>query len=500
MKTRNEMLQRAGIAVLLSVFTIFLSMQSEMAPFSNGISGTDSSVFLYIAQMMRRGSVPYRDMFDHKGPLLYLIDCLGILLYPRKGVWLMEIAALFGAVWYSWRTARLYMGRAAALFGVITAYALLGDCFRGGNLTEEYALAFIAAGLYVFLNYFRKKKITKCGIFCCGICFSAVCLLRVNMIAVWVVCIWLVLFRNILNKRWKEIGGELILFSAGSVTLAAPVLFYLLWNHAFGDFWNSYIRFNVSYSGYADMRARLDCYRFFIDQPLVYLAIFGFLYLGYRVRKAKEELPIDRWGFAAAAGSFIVTFPFMCMSGRNDITYEMVLIPVLVLPVGFVFSFLLDARDREGKSPATLSAVSCLAVFGVITMTVIPLLLRVWDNGLERNRYLTRTPDDLWLQRVQTEIGQYCGEGDTISVFGNQDIIYLLSGRESASRYSYQFPIVEMRREIYGEYVKELAQNVPRIIVINEPFAEEYVDIFRQWLGENGYEALDSQETIYLKR
>ena len=38
--------------------------------------GRDSSVFLYVARRIQDGGVPYRDVWDHKPPLIYLIGLL----------------------------------------------------------------------------------------------------------------------------------------------------------------------------------------------------------------------------------------------------------------------------------------------------------------------------------------------------------------------------------------------------------------------------------------
>ena len=49
----------------------------------------DSGVFLYIGSRILEGEVPYRGIWDHKGPLIYYINALGIALTPGSeyGVW-----------------------------------------------------------------------------------------------------------------------------------------------------------------------------------------------------------------------------------------------------------------------------------------------------------------------------------------------------------------------------------------------------------------------------
>ena len=50
---------------------------------------------------MAEGKLPYRDLFDHKGPLLYLIQRVGIGLTPGSyiGVWILELISMMISAW-----------------------------------------------------------------------------------------------------------------------------------------------------------------------------------------------------------------------------------------------------------------------------------------------------------------------------------------------------------------------------------------------------------------
>ena len=60
------------------LFCLFLALTigtlMRQYPWTSLPTQTDSSVFLYIGRQMHRGKVPYIDLFDHKGPILYLIQ------------------------------------------------------------------------------------------------------------------------------------------------------------------------------------------------------------------------------------------------------------------------------------------------------------------------------------------------------------------------------------------------------------------------------------------
>src|ERR671918_83423 len=57
----------------------------------------DSGVFLYMGWRFLNGDIPYRDIWDHKPPLIYFVDALGIALTPHSlwGVWVLRFLFIF---------------------------------------------------------------------------------------------------------------------------------------------------------------------------------------------------------------------------------------------------------------------------------------------------------------------------------------------------------------------------------------------------------------------
>ena len=66
------------IIVILLFVSYAIVIESPLNHFSKGgnVTDTDSGVFRYIAYAMQRGALPYVDSFDHKGPLIYLLNYL----------------------------------------------------------------------------------------------------------------------------------------------------------------------------------------------------------------------------------------------------------------------------------------------------------------------------------------------------------------------------------------------------------------------------------------
>ena len=75
-------------------------------------------------------------------------------------------------------------------------------------------------------------------------------------------------------------------------------------------------------------------------------------------------------------------------------------------------------------------------------------------------------------------------EDEPISVYGNWNIIYVLSKRPHATRYSYQFPIGQVMPSIMDEYMSQLKEEHPKAIVVAPG---KYDDNISKFLDENSY-------------
>ena len=157
---------------LFSIATFVFLLNSLQHPWIRASAYTDSSVFQTVAMMMEHGYFPYRDSFDHKGPLIYLYNYLGRQIDTYTGIWYVEFASLLVTFIALYKLARL--SRISILQSVITVFtamSLMFGYFEGGNLTEEYAMPFIAISLFIFIDYFLNGTISKIRLIICGACF-----------------------------------------------------------------------------------------------------------------------------------------------------------------------------------------------------------------------------------------------------------------------------------------------------------------------------------------
>jgi hypothetical protein len=136
----------------LFFIALFVCMISPLNPFSGDSPETDSSIFLTGARLFLQSKIPYVDFYDHKPPLIFLIDALGLFIGGFVGVWLLELISMSVSVFFAYRIARFFAGKLASLLGTIFSFVILTFFFAESNMTEEYVLPFIFC---LFLHLYK---------------------------------------------------------------------------------------------------------------------------------------------------------------------------------------------------------------------------------------------------------------------------------------------------------------------------------------------------------
>lgn len=109
-KTSLEESNRIYYLVLPVLAIIFLLFESPYTSILNPYYGYDSAVFMVVGKGWSKGLVPYRDLFDHKGPFLYLMNALGFSIYDGKlGVLIIQTIFMTATLFLIYKIGRLYL-------------------------------------------------------------------------------------------------------------------------------------------------------------------------------------------------------------------------------------------------------------------------------------------------------------------------------------------------------------------------------------------------------
>ena len=371
-KYRDKIVDIVVIPFILLLAFIFM-FESPLNMFeSSGTCSTDSSVFKTVGFYMQNGYMPYRDIFDHKGPLIYIYNYLGNMISYWRGIWLIELISLSVTFYFMFQIAHIFCGRILSFFIVLGGASSLFPYFRYGNYTEEYALPFIAIALYIFIDYFAIGKTNKIRLIFCGLSFGAVCMLRINMISTWIIFCIAILLECIKEKKYKQLLYFIEYFMAGVLLIVIPIFLWLMGNHAFGDFINDYIVFNLKYTS-VDWYEKFFSFMNFFNNKWVLSTMAITILLLYKKRNIL---------FTTYLFYYLLTLIMISISGREYSHYGMILVPMFIFPIASLVSLFW----KQGSDKAIIA----IGLY-ILSVNIMPVWLEKTENVV--NLYKNRTEE-----------------------------------------------------------------------------------------------------------
>ena len=461
------------VAFLLTVTCAF-SLSLWFCPYSRETFGHDAGIFAYIGYAVTQGVPLYTGAWDNKGPLLYIINALGIVINYRYGIFLLEFAALFIALLFMYKTALFFVPRYIAAISAVLSAMPLSVTLSGGNLSDEWALPFTVVAFYFiakfFCNSYRLRKIEMMAV---GACIAAIVLLKLNIIMFIAVAVLGVIIVLIKEKQIKTLIIVTLFSLIGFFAFTAPFAIYLVLTDslsacleaayfgavgAFSKIPKMMRIINVSEMVFAFMQSG----GFFII--LLFVAIFPF-YLHKTKGNGdpfKTLLSICFFGlFATLAGNSV--------SGAAYNHYFMSFIPVMLLPTVWfsraVYSFLCTNNIKSFAANAVVLAFAFL-----ISMDSIDVL---------RNNIISNLRDgtDSYLYDQGMMISDYVKANstpdDTVQLMGGSEIVtsYYRAKRIAASNYFYYANgrfADDIKTEFANEILKDMKEARPKIILFTD--------------------------------
>lgn len=257
----RENVKMLVISILLAVFTCFI-FDTYLNPFLLN-SGDDCSVFLQMGLAINKGKIPYVDLFDHKGILLYWIQAVGIFVSKGHwGVFLLAVINLSLCIFIWFKTSRLFVSSKKSWLVVAVLVLAFGVFSDRGNNPEEWALLYVSYCNYLFLRIIvLKRNVTYLECLTIGACLGILFFIKLNSTAP-ILCSCLILtFLYLKNKQYKElfnsigyvfIGGILILVI---VTLTFGIVYGFSYIY---DLFYGTLLFNLEYVANAGNGSILD--------------------------------------------------------------------------------------------------------------------------------------------------------------------------------------------------------------------------------------------------
>lgn len=297
--SRSE-LSLAAVVILLTAAGFLCCFSTTTSFLFQGQSVTDSAIFQLVGKSWAEGRMPYRDIFDNKGPLVYLFNAIPYACHcGRYGILFIQWLHLCATLCISFLFFRLCFRFWQSLLFMVFSCASLTLCTSGGNSVEEYVLPWLMASFYTLLLWLRspEQRLPRRYAFLYGLTFGISLLTRLTNAlglagALLVVGIYLMT-----RHRWKELRQAIGAFVLGCVLPVVPFLVYFASQQILSDWWYASVAFNMEYVRSSDFEGTdwMDLFKWLKYYSPCYLLLALTL-----ISKRRRSLPMLTLAVSAA--------------------------------------------------------------------------------------------------------------------------------------------------------------------------------------------------------
>ena len=247
---------KAGYFYLLIVAIINCSFLSQSSPLYPLNYWDDVNSYVTVSRALVAGKVLYKDIFDHKGPLLHFLNIPFSAFNHQSyiGVFILEVIFCFFWLILALKIMSLYIKLDRTSFIAVLPLAMLTysvNAFHYGGSTEEYALPFLMLGLYIGLKAIKENRLPKLSeALYSGMASGFLFWMKFTLSGFYIGFIFFVIYRCIRFKKPLEILKLSAMFISGFAVITLPVLSYFAITGSMSSLYEAYFYFNIFvYSG-----------------------------------------------------------------------------------------------------------------------------------------------------------------------------------------------------------------------------------------------------------
>ena len=429
----------------------------------------DGGFFLYAGQQILDGKIPYRDFWDSKGPGIFYINALGLLLGngSRWGVWFVEFIFIFCAFLILYKILSKQWDSNSILFGITLASLGLRDVLGYGNYTEEYSLLFNAIGLLLFLSIEDNPKKLR-SYFVIGALFGLSFTFRANNIGgLFGILLAIFLFFT-LKRNFIEATKTIFIILAG---FTLPLLLWTLYfalQGAAGDMIYASLIFNFAYSSAKD-RSVLFLFEGFGKYGMGWISWLTLLAWIVLLIRAVYNFKDNK--LSLLEYFLVFWFPIEVLlsnlSGRNFGHYYISWTLTVAVYCGFLFANLQSFVLKKVHSIKIAERINNMVIFLVATfilVTLLPIMLR-YGNTLKV--FLSQSDSIVYNDPISLYIKQNTEPNHQVLTWYSDLGINFMAERISPVKYVY-YPLFyegTLTDEIELGYIQDLKTNQPEMII-----------------------------------
>ncbi len=389
----------------------------------------DVNSYFTMGKGMMNGMVIYRDLYDQKGPFLYLLYGICYLISNTSffGVFLAEIAAATIFLYFAAKTITRHStkGVAILLIPMLAAGVYSSKSFYWGGAAEEFCLPMFSYCLYrldIMMHPSGEKKdiFSSKMFFVIGLMTGIAALIKYTMLGFFFGWSVIVVIIIITRKGLKSVFKPAIIYVSGIIIPIIPWLIYFGINGALDDWYRCYIYNNLFF--YSNITGgTITLYeKFYKLAKLQYwlfwdnLEYFVWVIIGFIVALFIENGIVKKLAYLFI---YATTFMFIFYGGGTLPYYSIPLMSLAIPGICYFGRFIQKIYE---------SRLSKTMWYNITALVLILSLIYAKSNCLSTD-YIKVKRSDSWL----TEMASYIEEAPNTTLLnvGALDVgLYTITG------------------------------------------------------------------------
>ncbi len=403
---RKELNLWAIYGICLFISAIFFLLFGFNSPLYTYNSDHDYQWFMTMGNGLVHGKIPYRDLFEQKGPIVYFVTAFCCLFQnPSIVMLIIEIFSMSLFFFFAYRICNKRLNTFYSLLAIpLLAFAIFTSWshLRSASTMEEFCLPIYTYFLLVWLEFLEEKKHwTQLRAFCLGLCFGILVWIKFTLLYFVLVPLIIWFFISLRRRQYRILFLNLLFICLGALTITTPILIFYGINNALDDLF--YVYFYINLTAYA--RTTPEILLINLGNSINLGPVFIFLILYGVIRFSIQHWRNFTGRFVLIA--FFINLLLIIYSANKIAYYYNGLVPYSILGVIYILEWLSKILTKTKLQKYWISII----IFSLSIILCIPFSILTYEWGRNKNEYAPLVVADI-IQKYEesnnTEATIYC--------------------------------------------------------------------------------------------
>lgn len=482
-------MKKKKILFYITISILFLLIGTKSSPLYRINDWYDAECFFTMGKSMMKGMIPYLNLFEQKGPLLFFI--YGIASFISKtnflGVFILEIISYTVFLYYIDKIIKLFIHEKYSyiLLPILSLLILSSRSFTHGGSCEEFCFPMLAMITYYLIKYLKSKQIKNIEVFIIGIISGLIFWMKYTLLGFTIGFCLIYLIEDLIEKKFKDLLIKAGYFLLGFLLTTIPwIIYFGIQKGGIQSLVDTYFLFNIK--NYANdislLQKLINCINtikgvlFKYYQYLILILIPMLISIKYKIffndRKENIKLIIP---------TLLLLF-FLFIGGTNFRYYSLPMQPFMIF--GLLFIMILLEKRKFNK--IILKYITPLSIMTILICLPIAYL---------------RSPNTEYIKKDKSYYAQFTflekiKPNTTILNYGFLDGGFYLTTNTYPS--TYYFHKININYDIYPKVLEEQRRYIKEGI-IDYVIARNIKSKDKKFIEEN-YRLIDIHKQDYEKK